>query len=165
MSGAAASFDPRRSRWIPWAIVASFLVVIAVNGALIYFATSSWTGVVTETPFEDGNDYNRVLARGDAEAATGWTVTIDAARPAAGSKQAHIVVVVVGLAPNVKLVARAVAQRPIGRNMAMNVPLAATAPGRFEGDAVMASPGNWELRVVLESDTATLHATHRVMLP
>lgn len=165
MSVAAVNFDPRRSRWIPWAIVAAFLVVIAVNGALIYFAQTSWTGAVTETPFEDGNDYNRIIARGDAEAATGWTFAIDAARPAEGSKTAHIVVTVGGVAPQTGLKTRVVAQRPIGRNMAVTVPMAATAPGRFEGDAVLAASGNWELRVVLESEAATLHATRRVMLP
>ena len=37
-------YDPRRGRWIPWAFVGGFLVVFGVNGLLIYFAITTFTG-------------------------------------------------------------------------------------------------------------------------
>ena len=46
----------QRSGSIPWAFVGAFAVVVAVNIILAVEASRSWTGVVTETPFDTGND-------------------------------------------------------------------------------------------------------------
>lgn len=59
-------------RWIPWAIAGALGVVVAVNGALAYFAVTSSTGLVSEHPFTDGNTYNRVLDAAAAQDALGW---------------------------------------------------------------------------------------------
>ncbi len=54
---------PRQKGWyIPWIFVGLFLVVAAVNGVMIHFAFSSWTGLQTEEHFLKGIKYNQDLA-------------------------------------------------------------------------------------------------------
>mgnify|MGYP001809651017 CR=1 FL=1 len=60
--------------WYPYIFVGAFGVVLAVNGVLAYFATSSFTGLSTENAYEKGRLYNRNLALAKAQEALGWQV-------------------------------------------------------------------------------------------
>ena len=56
---------PRQPGWyIPWIFVGVFMVVLAVNGIMVHFAVSSWTGIETENHFIKGLGYNNDLAGG-----------------------------------------------------------------------------------------------------
>lgn len=61
--------------WVPWAFVAAFVVVIAVNGVLIAFATRTFSGLVVEKPYLKGLAYEATLRQEAAQAALGWTTT------------------------------------------------------------------------------------------
>jgi nitrogen fixation protein FixH len=61
-----------RGRWIPWLFVAFFAVVVAVNGAMIWIALGSWTGLATNQAYDRGLQYNRNLAAARRQAALGW---------------------------------------------------------------------------------------------
>jgi len=58
--------------WYPWIFVAGFLVVFAVNGIMLFFATSTFSGLSVEKSFEKGNAYNSEIAAHNAQQATGW---------------------------------------------------------------------------------------------
>ena len=65
--------DERRSgRLIPWMFVAAFLLVAAVNAIMIIFAETTFTGVTSEHPYEEGVTYDKVLAEGRRETELGW---------------------------------------------------------------------------------------------
>ncbi|MBW6396831.1 FixH family protein [Roseomonas sp. HJA6] len=68
--------DPRRSRWIPWAFVGAFLVVFTVNGVLIYYAISTFTGVTVPRAYEQGRHYDSVLAEAARQDALGWRAEV-----------------------------------------------------------------------------------------
>ena len=54
---------PRQPGWyIPWIIAAPFLVVFAVNGTLVHFALSSFSGLTSEHASDEGAHYNLALA-------------------------------------------------------------------------------------------------------
>lgn len=61
--------------WVPWAFVAAFAVVIAVNTVLIVMATRTFSGLVVEKPYLKGIAYERTLEREAAQAKLGWQVT------------------------------------------------------------------------------------------
>lgn len=61
--------------WVPWAFVAAFVVVIAVNGVLIAFATRTFSGLVVEKPYLKGLAYETTLRQEQAQAALGWSTT------------------------------------------------------------------------------------------
>ncbi|HEX6979504.1 MAG TPA: FixH family protein [Alphaproteobacteria bacterium] len=65
-----------RDRWIPWVFVAGMLTVVVANACLIYFASSSWSGLVVAHPYERGIGYNRVLAAAAAQEALGWQLDL-----------------------------------------------------------------------------------------
>ncbi|MGK7864795.1 FixH family protein [Falsiroseomonas sp. E2-1-a4] len=135
-------FDPRRSRWIPWVFVGGMLLVVVVNGGLIYAALSSFTGLTTGKAFDRGRTYNQVIQEAARQEALGWQarVTFQAGavsvavvdrqgQPVAGVLEGHL-------------------QRPLDGTQ---VPLAFRqgGAGRFVAPAEPPLPGQWEARLVL----------------
>ncbi|NKE46743.1 FixH family protein [Roseomonas frigidaquae] len=134
--------DPRRSRWIPWVFVGGMLLVVVVNGGLIFAALSTFTGVTVGKSFDRGRSYNHVLQEAARQQALGWeaqvklegglvsVVVVDRqGQPVAGVLQGHL-------------------QRPLEGSQ---VPLSfrQTGPGRFEAPAALPLPGQWEARLLL----------------
>ena len=68
--------DERRSRWIPWAFVAFFGVVLAANAAMIVIAITTWPGLETRQAYQRGLAHDEALAAAAAQAALGWTVEL-----------------------------------------------------------------------------------------
>jgi nitrogen fixation protein FixH len=68
------------ARWsdklIPWYFVLFFLVLAIVDGFLVYLATSTQTGIVTENAYEKGLNYNQTLAEGEKEKELGWSTSL-----------------------------------------------------------------------------------------
>jgi nitrogen fixation protein FixH len=69
-----------RSRWIPYAFIAFFGVVLLANGAMIWIAFATWTGLETESAYQKGLAYNRVLDQARAQTALGWHVDLEFAQ-------------------------------------------------------------------------------------
>ena len=53
-------------------LLGAFIAVAAVNGLMIWYAESSWTGLVSDSAYEQGLGFDRMLAESRAEAALGW---------------------------------------------------------------------------------------------
>ena len=62
-----------------WAFVAFFGIVVGVNGAMIWFATQSWTGLATDEAYQKGLDYNANIDQAAAQAALGWSAAVEVA--------------------------------------------------------------------------------------
>ncbi len=76
--------------WYPWIFVAGFLVVIAVNGTMLFFATSTFSGLSVERAFERGNAYNAEIAAERAQAARGFDFDVVLAARGGGVYAAEI---------------------------------------------------------------------------
>lgn len=63
-----------RGWWYPYIFVGCFVLVVGVNAALAYFATTTFTGLETEGAYQKGLGYNQNLALAKAQEALGWTV-------------------------------------------------------------------------------------------
>lgn len=70
------TFDPNRSRWIPWVFVGGMAVVVVVNGLLIFSALSTFTGVSVDHAYDRGRTYNHILREAERQNALGWSPTI-----------------------------------------------------------------------------------------
>jgi nitrogen fixation protein FixH len=57
--------------------LAFFGVVLAVNGAMIYSAVSTHTGVVAIEPYRKGLHYNDRIAESERQDRLGWTLALD----------------------------------------------------------------------------------------
>lgn len=141
--------DPNRSRWIPWVFVGGMMVVVVVNGVLIFQALTTFTGVTVGQSYDRGRTYNRVLDEAARQDALGWQlrasvedgqVTITARdrgdAPIAGVLEAHLL-------------------RPLDGE---RIPFPdATGAGRFVLELPELRAGQWEFRGLLTSAAGERH--------
>ena len=71
-----ASSGPLTGRAVFLWLIGFFGLVIAVNGAFIYFAERSFPGVSAQNAYETGLEYNQVLTAAEKQRALGWTVEL-----------------------------------------------------------------------------------------
>ena len=164
-----SSARPGRSpsgRWIPWAFVAGFALVIAVNAALIWFAVGSFSGLAEAHPYQAGLAHNRTLAAARAQEALGW--------------QADLTVEPVGI-PGEVLVSVALRDRngapvdvegltaefvrPAAKGHDRGASLAADGAGRYEATVPLGLRGQWEVRILARHAGGSWQTAQRVMVP
>jgi len=128
-------------------LIGAFGVVAAVNGLMIWYALSSWTGLVSDSAYQDGLGFDRVLAESRAEAALGWKATIeydprgrisvqltDAKGQPLGAMQLSLLLL-----------------RPTREGFDRGLPLVEVALGRYEAAVRPPLPGQWDVRVTVKS--------------
>lgn len=139
---------PLSGRVVIGTFVAGFLIVIAANGIMAYFAVSTFTGVTTAEPYTRGLRYNRELAAAETQAALGWKV--DAAFRAEGDRRGELIVTATDRA-GAPVAAEAEVQfvRPVERGMDFVVAMRARERGRLAAAIEFPRAGQWEARVLL----------------
>jgi nitrogen fixation protein FixH len=150
-----------RSRYIPWLFVAGFVLVIAVNATMIWFAVGSFSGLYTPKPRDRGLHYNEVVAEQKARDALGWR--IDAQwRPEGGRFDIAVFDSVgqplAGARVFVELV------RPVEQRAPLTVAMEAADIGRFAGHIDLPARGNWDLDIVVERGGERYALTRRMFL-
>jgi nitrogen fixation protein FixH len=142
-------------------LLAAFIVVSAVNGLMIWYAEHSWTGLVSDSAYQEGLGFDRVLAESRAEAKLGW-------RAAIGYEPAGRLSVDLADATGRKLAGlRLSAQflRPTREGYDREVRLVETTPGRYEAQFRPPLPGQWDVRVTVSDPTGVrFHAERRIMV-
>ena len=154
----------RRGNWIPWAFVAFFGVVLAANGALIWFAFESWTGLATGSAYQRGLAYNRTLEAARQQAALGWTVGFSFEQT--GARQALIELTLEGRHGDLLegAVVQATIVRPTHAGYDFVQRLEHQTAGRYEALLDLPLPGQWEIRIVAVQGGDTYRLTRRVNL-
>lgn len=151
-------------RWIPWAIAAGLAVVVAVNGALAYFAVASSTGLVTEHPFELGNGYNRVLDAGAAQDALGWHGVVRFVASGAGEGEITARFTDRDGKPLSGLTVTAHVVRPVEPLPETTLALPETNAGSYAAAALLARPGQWELRLAARRGSDLFELAQRIVV-
>ncbi|MBX9633802.1 MAG: FixH family protein [Magnetospirillum sp.] len=158
----------QRGWWYPYIFVGGFLVVVAVNASMAYFATSTFSGISTDGAYQKGLAYNQNLAMARAQEALGWTVETKV-KPIADTQavKASILVsyrdrdgkAVEGLDVHARLV------RPTAKGHDMDVALSPQGNGLYGGAYTLPLNGVWDMDVVATgSDSAYEHA-QRFVIP
>lgn len=143
MNEIAQATGARKSdRWIPWYIVAFFVVVAILDGIFVYLATSTHTGVVSEQAYDKGLAYNDTVAAAEAQAALGWQHAIHLE----GGMLVFTLNGNDGVALNGAAV-KAVIKRPIGDAQDFTLELRAAGDGRYEVPVSFPANGQWDARV------------------
>jgi nitrogen fixation protein FixH len=148
-------------RWIPWAFASALGCVVAVNGALAYFALASSTGLVTEHPYDSGNNYNRVLDAAAAQDALGWRGTL---RFAAGDGEIAAEFTDRAGKPLTGLAVAARLVRPVEPLPDVVLALHERAPGRYVGSIATSRPGQWEVRTTARRDGDRFEFAQRIIV-
>ena len=142
-------------------MLASFVLVTAVNGLMIWYALSTWSGLVSDSAFAEGLGFDRVLAASRAEAALGWKGTI--AYEPSGRIVFHLVDA--NGQPLSRLGVSMVMLRPTREGFDRTAALRETTPGRYEAGIHAPLPGVWDVRVVVAAGGQTkFHAEQRILV-
>jgi len=148
--------SPSRSRprgwWIPYTFVAAFAVIIAVNGAMLYFATSTFSGLSTQHAYVEGLAYNDRVAEEQAQARLGWRIEADLAGAVAHvadapTRQATLRLTATDAQgrPLEGLSIEALVRRPTEQGMDQTVTLAPMGAGLYQTVVTLPKPGQWDL--------------------
>ena len=153
-----------RDGWIPWAFVAFFGVVLAANGAMIWIAFATWTGLETEGAYQKGLAYNRSLAAARAQDALGWRVDLDLA--ATGGRLAVLELTLADrygdLIEDGRVTTKFVRPTQAGHDLELTVPH--THAGVYVAQAALPFAGLWELHLTIQSGGDTYLMRRRIYL-
>lgn len=129
--------------WYPWIFVGAMGVTVAVNGALIWFAHASFSGLAVEGAYDRGLDYNRALEGAAAQAKLGWRAEIAFAAP--GAIEARLTDR--DGRPVDGIEAEVILRRPVEPGPDRRLALVAQGGGVFRADVAPLKPGQWIVRV------------------
>lgn len=138
--------------WYPWIFVAGFLVVLVVNGIMLFAATSTFSGLSVEKSFEKGNAYNAEIAAANAQVATGWQGAVRIVDIRAIGDENRKVRVAFDIRdregqPLRGLTVRATVERPTVRGYDQDVTLVADETHGYLAEIALPMKGQWEIRL------------------
>jgi nitrogen fixation protein FixH len=128
-----------QGRHVLGVFLAFFGTVFVVNGALIYEAVSTHTGLVANEPYRKGLAYNERISADERQARLGWTETLEVRR------DGHVTLALAerdGRAVR-GLKVEGVLGRPATNRYDIKLVLAETAPGRYEAQTAAVTEGSW----------------------
>ncbi len=139
--------------WYPYIFVGGFLVVLAVNITLMYFATDTFNGLETRHAWEEGNSYNAQIAAEERQKALGWDVAFDSRSEASTTDDgtpARLELVVHDAQGNPVdgLAVEAQVRRPTQAGYDQTVRLEPYGPGTYRKTVALPMIGQWEVRLV-----------------
>jgi len=154
---------PQRGSWIPWIFVGMFAVVIVANGIMVAVAFDSWTGLETESAYEDGLEYNREIAAVEAQRSLGWK--LDLAVAPAGAQRLDVAVVLKDADGNPFKAdeLRATFSRPTHEGYDVETWLPHSGkPGEHRAEVELPLAGVWDLSVEARSRGRSYRLDRRV---
>ena len=134
----------RRSRWIPWAFVWGFVVILAANGIMVFFAFDSFTGVSTDDSYRRGLGFNKQLEAQERATALAWQVAARLDRAAAGRRLVLALHDKAGR-PLSSASVRAEFRRPIEPGLDFTVALTPRGDGRYDAPVDAPRVGQWRV--------------------
>jgi len=126
-------------RHVLYMLLGFFGVMLAANAVFIWLALDTFTGAVSERPYEEGLAYNQRLEAAAAQRAQHWRGEIevegrtlalrlaDAAGRPLGGFQLEVLF-----------------QRPTHQGMDRRIPMTETAPGLYKAPLSLPASGNWD---------------------
>jgi nitrogen fixation protein FixH len=138
-------------------MLAFFALVFLVNGAMIYSAVSTHTGLVAKEPYRKGLHYNERIAAGERQARLGWTDTVELGR------DGRVVVALAGPGgrPLVGHKLEVLIGRPSTDRQDLRLALVEAVPGRYEGRTGPLGGGSWLLALEVRTDMRAAEPIYR----
>ncbi|MEM7021899.1 MAG: FixH family protein [Pseudomonadota bacterium] len=151
-------------RWIPWLFAGLFMIVLAVNGSMIFVAFTTFPGLETTNAYQRGLAYNQQIAAVDEQEALGWTVGFDVTQ-----EEGRRVALRLDLEDRFgNFVRNAVVQgrfmRPTHEGVDRTVTLDYQTGGRYEARVDLPLDGQWDLHLAVDAAGQTYLISERVFL-
>ncbi|MCG8594149.1 MAG: FixH family protein [Kiloniellales bacterium] len=148
---------------IPWIFVGFFLTIFLANGIMVTVALSTWTGLETDSAYEDGLAYNDRIAEREAQAALGWQVAL-ALEPAADGR-AELRVRLLGPSGEALYADQVQARfkRPTLEGHDFAVTLEDRGAGLYGRQVTLPLPGQWDVELSILKGDDRHSSSRRVM--
>ena len=145
-------------------LIGFFGVVMAVNVAFVYFATTTFSGLEAPKAYRSGVAYNEALRAAAAQAALGWQPALRVDTEAPETAVSLTLSDANGL-PLQGLAVSAHWRRPTRTEDDREMALAPDGPGRYAGAIALPGRGQWDLSVVAEDGAGNrFRLDHRVWI-
>lgn len=128
-----------QGRQVLYLFLGFFAAVFAVNGAMIYSAVSTYSGLVANEPYRKGLHYNDRIAADERQARLGWTETIEVSRDG----RVRLALAEADGRPVRGLQVAGVLGRPSTNRHDIALALVEDAPGQYEARTAELTEGNW----------------------
>ena len=125
-------------------LLAFFAVFIGVNMVMLYFARTTFSGLVTTASFREGVKYDRQIEAARAQEERGWKVDAQLTPTAGGRTRVELRALDRDGKPLTGLTAAATFSHPADTRRDIVAALRETSPGVYVGDGDPA-PGAWTL--------------------
>ena len=146
-------------RWFPHGLIGSMALVFLVNGYMVYDAYSTFPGVAGRDGFDLSNEYKRVLATAQQQAALGWQVEAGVA----GDRFPLLRLTDRNGAPLTATEITAQAERPVGPLDSTPLAFHPVGNGGYQADTSLFS-GQWDIMLTVNADGQQYRATRRVVV-
>jgi nitrogen fixation protein FixH len=164
-SAALAADQPiRKSLWIPASFVIAFLVVLGVNITLVVMAVKTFSGLETNSAYDQGLGYNTTLAEAAKNAEIGWHAGIALTPLDAASRRISVTMTDRAGTPLPDLNIKVVLVRPTNAGLDEVVILKPTEHGIYQADFKPSALGNWDLRLRAEHAGTVWQHSERIVL-
>jgi nitrogen fixation protein FixH len=134
------------------ALVAFFAVIGAVNGVMIYFATSTFGGVEVASSYKAGLKFQDELEAARAQDARHWRVDARLERGRDGQAEVTVTLADAGGKPISGVMVAARLNHPADARRDHDVALAAAGPGVFTGTTDASLSAQWDLVLDVSRD-------------
>lgn len=128
-------------------IILFFAMIFVANGVLLYFALTSWSGLVVDSSYEAGRQFNAESATARAQAKLGWKVEANAERAADGATDIRLVARDANAVALRGLVFEGKLSRPVKRSEDRVFTLRETEAGVYTVSLNDVAAGQWDLVV------------------
>lgn len=124
-----------------------FALVFVANGAFVYFAHSSWTGLDRKDAYREGLAYNQTLAAAKAQKELGWVSELELEKREGGTYRMTATfadgedAAIFGLEVVVRI------RRPATDAFDRTAMLESIGEGRYAADIALPEPGQWDVEV------------------
>ena len=143
-----------------------FGVTIGVNSIFVSYALSTFAGEDVKQPYLKGLEYNRKLDAQAAQAALGWSATIEAHREASGQAIVRLRLLNADQQPLSGLDVEAMLRHPVNAHLDRTVKLQSLGDGAYEARVNDLMRGQWDVIANTQStEKAAFAAKRRVLLP
>ncbi len=154
----------RKSLWIPWTFVGFFAVVFAVNGIMIYFALTTFSGLDRRDAYKRGQAYNEILAEARAQEALGWTAVVDNEPVDEAVGRLRVVVADAAERPIYDADVRALVKRPTNAHLDFETWLVPVGGGGYAAELDWPAPGIWDVLVTVQQGGNRYQVEERIFV-
>lgn len=142
-----------------------FAVIFIVNGVFLWFAVGSFPGVVVESSYKAGQNFNQEVAAARAQAERGWQIEAGLARTVETNARIEVVALDKANSPLAGLLFTATLKHPTHESGDIVVPLSEGRTGVYAAEVPQVSAGNWNMVLEARSDgTRVFRSENRVFL-